>query len=55
MSFLELCCNTKSIDELSYFAIEQIEQAVKSLKIGSTLDVFGLSVECILFSHHVIC
>ena len=52
--FLELYSNTRSTDELLYFTIEQIEQAVKSLKLGSALDVFGLSVEYILFSHPVI-
>ena len=52
--FLELYSNTISTNKLSYFTIEQIEQAIKSLKIGSALDVFGLSGECLLFSHHII-
>ena len=51
--FFEKYENSLSND-LIHVLVEQIEQAAGSLNVGSAVDVFGLSVECILFSHPVI-
>ena len=41
-------------NDLNHLSVEQIEQAVSLLNVGSVVDVFELSVECILFAHPVI-
>ena len=35
-------------------SVEDIEKSANSLAFGSTCDNFGLSVECILYSHPII-
>ena len=41
-------------NDLMHLSVEQIEQAASLVNVGSAVNVFGLSVECILFSHPVI-
>ena len=47
--FFEMYENLMSND-LTHLSVEQIEQAASSLNVGSAVDVFGLSVECIFFT-----
>ena len=42
------------LNDVIHLSVEQFEQAASSLNVGSAVEMFGLSVECILFLHRVI-
>ena len=51
--FLNLYSNINSKVRTTFLSVEDIEKGANSLAHGSTCDNFGLSVECILYSHPI--
>ena len=52
--FINLYSNINSRVRTSFLSVEDIEKDANSLAYGSTCNNFGLSVECILYSHPII-